>query len=367
LFFKQRYASFYLFSINTKETRLIRLKKDLGLSSKQIKELDNKEYPKKLEGEQVFTSQNIQKCIEISDIHIHNPDWNKTYSKELCSQLAWYMALILHPGLVTPTAVERSMQFAYTAKLNSGCISRQVGAVVTDRDYSVKAVGWNSAPAGQVPCILRNAEDLLNGHDELAFSEYEQKNEKFKERFEETYKDVVKKAQQLSGRNVSFCFKEIQNEVESQKNQVHTRALHAEENAFLQIAKYGGQPLVGGILFSTASPCELCAKKAYQLGISEIIYVDPYPGIAIDNIIKSGKHRPEMTLYRGALGRAYHRLYQPFMNYKDELQLLTGYELKKKETPECEKLKDENLRLNQKIMELEKASKVFCARFSDRS
>jgi len=33
------------------------------------------------------------------------------------------------------------MQLAYTAKYNSGCISRQVGAAVTDESYSIKAIG----------------------------------------------------------------------------------------------------------------------------------------------------------------------------------------------------------------------------------
>jgi dCMP deaminase len=210
----------------------------------------------------------------------------------------------------------------------------------------------------------------LKKKDDRAFSKYERKNKKFYEKFKTVFGKTCEHSnhgEQLKGRNLSFCFKDIQNEVDDEKNQVHTRALHAEENAFLQIAKYGGQPLKGGILSSTACPCELCAKKAYQLGISKIIYVDPYPGIASDNIINSGipSNQPKMTLYRGALSHAYHRLYQPFMSYKDELQLLTGYELKKKETPEYEKLKEENLQLNQKIMDLEKASKIFCASLPD--
>ncbi|WP_235846252.1 deaminase [Morganella psychrotolerans] len=59
-----------------------------------------------------------------------------------------------------------------------------------------------------------------------------------------------------------------------ENNQVHTRSLHAEENAFLQISKYGGTGVQHGSLYTTASPCELCAKKAYQLGIKEIVFID---------------------------------------------------------------------------------------------
>ena len=59
----------------------------------------------------------------------------KEYSCDygLIRSLARIVALLMHPGLVTPTKIERCMQVAMTAKLNSGCLSRQVGAVVTDR------------------------------------------------------------------------------------------------------------------------------------------------------------------------------------------------------------------------------------------
>jgi tRNA(Arg) A34 adenosine deaminase TadA len=110
----------------------------------------------------------------------------------------------------------------------------------------------------------------------------------------------------------------------SEDNQVHTRSLHAEENAFLQLAKYGGDGIEGGNLYTTASPCELCAKKAFQLGIKNIFYIDPYPGISLEHILKSGakSSRPVVELFQGAVGQAYHRLYDPVLPYKDELKAL---------------------------------------------
>ena len=212
------------------------------------------------------------------------------------------------------------MQLAYTAKLNSGCISRQVGAAITDRNFSVQAIGWNDAPHGQVPCVLRNRDDLTTGQDQNAYSEYE-KNDR-------EYLDHVKKKIAVyipikqSGRNISYCFKSEYNTLTGVKNQVHTRSLHAEENAFLQISKYGGRGIEGGLLFTTASPCELCAKKAYQLGITTIYYIDPYPGIAIDHVIHGGTRNPGLVLFSGSIGRAFHRLYSPILAYKDELSAL---------------------------------------------
>lgn len=322
IFFKERYAGFYLVSINTEnENRLTHLRSTHKFSESQIKELDEKEYPNKLIGYNKFISQNIQKCIEISDIHVHNPRKEQFNNVELKCQLAWYVSLIQHPGLVMPTSLESCMQIAYTVKQSSGCISRQVGAAVTDEEYSVKSVGWNNTPQGQVPCLLRNAEDLLLGQDTYAYSEYERNDSKFRETLHGKFNDL-RKSNLLNGRNLSFCFKDLQNEIDGEKNQVHTRSLHAEENAFLQIAKHGGMKLRNGILFTTASPCELCSKKAYQLGISKIIYIDPYPGIATKHTLLVGSQSPELQLYRGAVGRAYHQLYQPIMPYKDELETL---------------------------------------------
>ncbi len=345
-FLKRRYANFYLMSINTSNSkRLNSLHEYRKLSIKEVSDLDNKEYPGKISGTSKFIAQNIQACIEIADIHIHNSKTSEFNQNDLVSQLAWYLALMMHPGLVMPTSVENCMQIAYTVKQSSGCISRQVGAVVTDDSYSVKCVGWNSTPQGQTPCLLRSAEDLLGGVNIFDYSEYEKNDNVFRKALSDKYFDLIKSGA-TQKRNIPFCFKAIQNEIEGEKNQVHTRSLHAEENAFLQIAKNGGQKLLGGILFTTASPCELCAKKAYQLGIVKIIYIDPYPGIATDHILSVGANKPVLELFRGAVGRAFYQLYQPLMPYKDELELLyTIPSYHNPESPSKSFLKQENKKL----------------------
>lgn len=353
VYLSERYADFHLFSINTSNNnRLAHLRTSHKFSEQQIIELDSKEYPDRLFGYNKFVSQNIQKCIEISDIHINNPRIDQYGLSELRSQLAWYVALILHPGLVMPTSAERCMQLASSAKLNSGCISRQVGAVVTDCSYSVKAIGWNDSPQGQIPCLLRNAEDLINGSDETAYSTYEKNDDKFREALLGKY-EQHKCSKILNGRNLSFCFKDLKNEVDNEKNQVHTRSLHAEENAFLQITKYGGQKISGGILFTTASPCELCSKKACQLGITEIVYIDPYPGIANNHTLATGDNPPILTLFRGAIGKSYHKLYTPIMPFKDELETLLN--MKKNQNKKIAQIKDlesENSRLKDEVARL---------------
>lgn len=319
-FFKDRYSAFYLVAINTNDNfRTDRLVKD-GLNHQQISHLDKKEYPNKKKGVEIFSHQNIQKCLEISDIFLYNPSTELSDRGTLKKSIIKYIGLMIHPGLITPTHIERTMQLAYNAKLNSGCISRQVGAAVTDCNFSVKSIGWNSTPECQVECNLRSIDDLYHRENIQSYSNYELSNESFRKIVEHKYEKINQHS--LNGRAYSYCFKDLYNELIDNKNQVHTRSLHAEENAFLQISKYGGAGVLGGYLFTTASPCELCSKKAYQLGIKKIFYIDPYPGISLDHILNNGSRRPELILYIGAIGRAFTQLYNPIISYKDELELL---------------------------------------------
>lgn len=345
LYFRERYSAFYSVSVNTDEkTRTDHLlQKKLRID--EIQEIDKEESGKK-DVDLSFEKIDIDKCIELSDIHITNGDIKKDDNRNLVNQIFTYISLILHPGLIPPSSLERCMQIAYTAKLNSGCLSRQVGACVTNEFYSVKSIGWNTVAEGQTPCSLRNIYDLVEKEDMFAFSSHERNDTAFTgyvSKLANKYNEI-KAQDKLKGLTISYCFKDIHTTVNPKQrgNQVHTRSLHAEENAFLQLAKYGNVGIKGGKLFTTASCCELCAKKAYQLGIKEIYYIDAYPGISKSHILECGENQPQMILFTGAVGRAYVNLYNPFMPLKDEIEATTGIEVKNldannKQTKEEEK------------------------------
>lgn len=370
-FFKERYSAFYMVAtkdiLNNSMERLNErfFKKipneleRLELIEKLI-DLDETEYKNKDFSKGIFTSPNVENCIQKSDYHIFNLKVNQIdyflelfekdhgatiIEKEKISntfltreeQLMKLISLIYQPGLITPSASERNMQIAYTAKLNSGCISRQVGAVITDKNFIAKSIGWNDVAKGHTPCNLRNVEDYFNGNivDSVHYSEFEKGNVttseyKYKGSSVSTFKDAIidyfeedykLKKDELNGKNCSFCFKSIHNHYEGESNQVHTRSLHAEENAMLQLTKSGGLGVEYGILFTTASPCELCSKKAYQLGIRIIFYIDPYPGIAVDQILHGGRIKPILFPFSGAIGNSYHKLYEPYLSPKDEITM----------------------------------------------
>lgn len=353
LYFRERYASFYLMSMNTSnEARYKNLFSKGGYTDDQVQQIDKQESNKGDIGH-VFAEQDIDKCLELADIHL---SWKNSIKQEknvmelpfdysdivlsegeaeLVKQLITYVALIMHPGLVPPSPHERCMQIAYTAKLNSGCLSRQVGAVVTNTDFSVKSVGWNTVPKGQVPCSLRCMETLCSDEeDDIAFSDFERSGQ-----FSNTAKRLMQiyvgknYRQRLGGLQLTYCFKDIHTSSNDKQthNQVHTRSLHAEENSFLQLAKYGTIGIDGGYLYTTASCCELCAKKAFQLGIQKIYYIDAYPGITNAHILSNGlfENRPKMELFHGAVGRAYVSLFNPYVPLKDEIEERTNVDVKK--------------------------------------
>lgn len=333
LYFRERYSAFYTISVNTEEK--IRQQKlfEKGYRLSEVQAIDEAEKGKH-DFQDSYQLIDIDKCIELSDIHLTHNGIEISKNRDLINQIFTYVSLILHPGLIPPSPIERMMQIAFTAKLNSGCLSRQVGAAVTNEFYSVQAIGWNTVAEGQIPCSLRNLYDLYEQEDANAYSTYEKNDKKFSD-----YISVLvnaynsnKALENLKGETLSYCFKDIYTTINADKqkgNQVHTRSLHAEENAFLQLAKYGTQGIKGGKLFTTASCCELCAKKAYQLGIKEIYYIDSYPGISKSHILECGDLQPKMILFTGAIGRAYINLYNPFLPLKDEIEALTGVNVKK--------------------------------------
>lgn len=353
-FLKERYTAFYLISVNENDSRDSRIKESvikkmpstkdnvelLGYVAGRLRWLSVEEVKSDDYAKGRFASPDIENVITEAEIHIDNTIAFGADRKKLPLEFAtmseqWmkFSTLILHPALITPSAEERCMVVAHTAKLNSSCLSRQVGAVITNQYHSIRTIGWNEVPYGQVPCGLKELDQV--GHAECEgcehiYSDFEKGSRNhydgldFPNKVTEDMPDLVQDKNSLKGLPYSYCFKTLHNRYEGEKNQVFTRSLHAEENAILQMAKYGGEPLMNGVIYVTASPCELCSKKLYQIGVRKIVFIDPYPGIAREQIIAAGFKRPQLKLFQGAYGATYFKLYQPFISYKDELGIRTG-------------------------------------------
>lgn len=321
------------------------LKKELHSCSAQVKntKLSGKKYIleklcdyvekyAEIKNQISFFIQNVSICMENSDIFISNIiDDEKFYS--LKTDLIRYVCLIMHPGLLLPTDIERNMQIAYTAKLNSGCLSRQVGAVVTDVQYHPLSIGWNRQPEGQFPCSYRDVSTICtsdsdDGTCKLMYSDYELDGE-FKSILKQIYQSYKKNGfHTQEGLPFHYCFKDIYNSMTGEVNFNYSRSLHAEETAFFNL-RGNVNAAIGGYLFTTSSPCVICSKMAMQMKISKIFYIEPYPGIQFKQVLSTGdsKMRPKLILFTGAIGKAYMKLYTPIMPLKDEDELRMGKQM----------------------------------------
>lgn len=281
-----------------------------------------------------FILQDIENCIQNADVFISNT--GTAYNKN--EQLKWdvirSVCLILYPGLVQPTPIERCMQIAFSAKVNSGCISRQVGAVVTDSDYNILSIGWNDVPCGDVSCSRKNLGDLCKSYmrvgstsdkytddsmddertdnERSTYTDYELNDNAFRERAQVKYERMQGMQQELCGLPMRYCFKDVSSDV---REPMKSRAMHGEEKALAMC----GKECEGGFLFTTSSPCEMCSKNAKNHKIKKIYYIEPYPGVSEEQYSNSGDmaNRAKHILYTGAVGRAYTQMYTPIMPHKD--------------------------------------------------
>lgn len=268
------------------------------------------------DGSYVFYTQDIDGCVSNADVYLFNNARDMTDAEnnvKLLQAVVRNVSLVMYPGLVCPTPIERCMQIAFSAKVNSGCLSRQVGAVVTDSQYNILAIGWNDVPCGEVSCVYKNVDDISSYADQDAYSEYELHNSNFRDRLAK----IQMHRSKLQGLPLSYCFKDIHMD---RKEPMRSRAMHTEEKALALC----GREAEGGYLFTTSSPCEMCSKNAKNHKIKKIYYLEAYPGISQAQYTNSGdkSNRAELILFSGAVGRAYMQMYTPLLPHKDVLKYL---------------------------------------------
>lgn len=336
LYFNKRYGSFFLCSVYaSKNSRSERLKESF-VASRELRDQGDGYSTKNLH------KQNVPECVLLSDYALNN-EINDKYKHKI----ARLLVLIDKPGTVYPTADEVFMNLAYSLSLRSTCLSRQVGAVITNTDGFVLTAGWNDVGSGQLGCSLNCKRDYTkySGDDHL-LSVWGQEI------------DDLKKSGLLDNISDSdyFCFKDIKskqiindkidkifNEFEvpskmdkkskelfhnlknnlkdklSIKRLEFARALHAEENALLQAARFGGNGVAGGTIYTTTFPCELCAKKIYQSHLDRVVYTEPYPDSISENIfLKDGVRHIQINQFEGVKSPSFHKLFKPPVNIKEE-------------------------------------------------
>jgi len=189
-----------------------------------------------------------------------------------------YLDLILGAKIVTPTREESAMYAAASAASSSACLSRQVGAAVTDTDGEVLAVGWNDVPKAFGGLYQTDREKDPQGEKDLrcynkdggkCFNDEEKKL--LAEALVESLGEDV-----ISGDKVTAAIRNILSDRKLQGLIEFSRAIHAEMHAIINAMKIGGNKVQGGSIFVTTYPCHGCARHIIASGIENVYYIEPY-------------------------------------------------------------------------------------------
>ncbi len=131
------------------------------------------------------------------------------------------------------------MEIAELVAKRSTCLRRSVGAIIV-KNKRILATGYNGPPSGLAHC------DELGG----------------------CLRDKLK--------------------IPSGERQELSRAVHAEQNAIIQSAKFGIS-IDGAIIYVTNYPCFICAKMLINAGINKIVYKEGYSDKWAKEILKEAK------------------------------------------------------------------------------
>lgn len=132
--------NFFFFGIySTLEERTSYLRDNHDLAPSEIDKLIGKD---KYSG--VKYGQEVQKIFAKSDFFIR---FEKNLAHQnLKNSIERFLHLIFDSKVITPKVEETAMYQAAAASRNSACLSRQVGACITDKDGEIISIGWNDVP-----------------------------------------------------------------------------------------------------------------------------------------------------------------------------------------------------------------------------
>ncbi|WP_345949894.1 anti-phage dCTP deaminase [Mucilaginibacter sp. PAMB04274] len=266
---------FYCFSIFSpeEERRLILSKK--GLSGPEIDRLITTD-----EFENNSHGQNVRNTFIEGDFFVRI---SKNNEDVLQRKVERFLNIIFESEIVTPTPNEIAMYEAKSAAGNSACLSRQVGAAITNEKGEIISRGWND-----VPKFGGNLYKDGDPEDHRCITTGVCSNDLKKD---DVTIDIVKnlvtnlklKEVLFGGRDISEendIFKTIEQVVRKNskvKDLIEfSRSVHAEMHAIIIGSQLGGRRMIDGKLFCTTYPCHNCARHIIVAGIKEIYYIEPY-------------------------------------------------------------------------------------------
>jgi deoxycytidylate deaminase len=228
--------------------------------------------------------QHVAGAFHLSDYFIDNTEDRRLQDDspnrewDVVEKLSRLVKIITHVELERPLIAETAMHHAYSAQMQSACLSRQVGAAVVDKTGNVVATGTNEVPkAGGGVYGESFGKDRFEGRCGLFEDESKRYCRNTREQnliIEELIQAIPELSAVDAGRKTKLA-------IELRRTRVgelleFSRAVHAEMDALLSAARKGIST-VGARLFVTTFPCHNCARHIVAAGVDEVQYIEPYP------------------------------------------------------------------------------------------
>lgn len=214
--------------------------------------------------------QNVRGTMEMSDFFVRNDADNDA---KLRDALVRFLEIMFTVGLHTPSRDEIAMHAATSMAAGSACLSRQVGAVITNRTGEIIGQGMNDVP--KFGGGLYTSDDKENDHRCFKWKSKECHNDRCKN-------DLLRKVEQNLAETGVLKKGKGDSAIQSVRKAgvkdliEFSRSVHAEMEAIISVARGGKIGLIGGTLYTRTFPCHSCARHIVASGIERVVYIEPY-------------------------------------------------------------------------------------------
>lgn len=268
---------FYLVGVLCDEER-----RKISLSDEGITQKDANDLVLRDKKENFRHGQQLEKTLFHADFFINNSDPNASAARSLLDRFL----KLAHGGRgITPTKEEYGMYSAYSASLQSGCLSRQVGASIMNKDGVVLAVGRNDVP--KYGGGLYTEDDNIAPHTKdyrCVHRDQRCHNDLHKLKLRDKLAEILSVQLQNINSKVGIDDKvsadklaDVLYEGSQIKSLIeYSRAIHAEMDAIISLVKSSIGIPKNTTLLSTTFPCHNCARHIIAAGIGNVIYIEPY-------------------------------------------------------------------------------------------
>lgn len=220
-------------------------------------------------------SQNVLNTYPKGDFFVQN-------DTSISTSIERFVDLLFGNPFRTPTKDETAMNAARVAALRSCDLSRQVGAAITDLNGTLIASGCNEMPYPGGGIFYEDRHGAIDNRDHVSGGDPNQSE------IGETIFDFLSKLKTVGLVDATvdpdvlmnrilvgdlrdkFLDSRIRNLIE------FGRVVHAEMHAICEAAALG-KSIISSTLYSTTFPCHNCANHIIAAGISEVVYIEPYP------------------------------------------------------------------------------------------